>query len=54
MKEFRGSFTVMVTPMNQDQSIDEGGIKKNIDWYIEEGTAGICVLGSTGEFLFLI
>lgn len=53
MKEFRGSFTVMVTPMKQDQSIDEGGIKKNIDWYIEEGTAGICVLGSTGEFLSL-
>ncbi|MDQ7095122.1 4-hydroxy-tetrahydrodipicolinate synthase [Desulfosporosinus sp. PR] len=53
MKDFRGSFTVMITPMTKEQEIDENGIRENIDWQISEGIAGLCPLGSTGEFVSL-
>ncbi len=52
-KELHGVFTVMITPMNADQSIDFEGFKKNIDWQISQGIAGLCVVGSTGEFVCL-
>lgn len=53
MKEFRGTYTVMVTPMNANQEVDEQGFKENIDWQIANGIAGLCVLGSTGEMASL-
>ncbi len=53
MKEFRGSYVVNITPMTSKQEINFEGLKENIDWYIDEGIAGICTLGSTGEFLCL-
>ncbi len=53
MKEFKGSYVVNITPMTQDQQLDEKGLRDNIDWYISKGTAGICCVGSTGEFVSL-
>lgn len=53
MKEWAGSFVVCITPMSDDQEIDEQGLKENIEWYIEMGSAGICCCGSTGEFVSL-
>lgn len=53
MKEWAGSFVVCITPMKEDQELDEQGLKENIEWYIEMGTAGICCCGSTGEFASL-
>ena len=50
-KELRGVFTVMLTPFTDDFKFDEAGFKKNIDWQIKKGIAGLCVLGSTGEFI---
>jgi len=52
-KELRGVFTVMVTPMTGDYKIDEKGLRANIDWQIGKGIAGLCVTGSTGEFVSL-
>ena len=49
MKELRGTFSVLVTPMRTNGEVDEDGFKKNIDWQIEKGIAGLCILGSTGE-----
>ncbi len=46
----RGSFPVMVTPMNADYSVDFGGLRDNIDFYIDRGARGLIPLGSTGEF----
>jgi len=49
---FRGSYTVMITPFTEDGSaIDEAGLRRFVDWQIEEGTHGLIPLGSTGEFL---
>ena len=49
----RGAFPVMITPMNQDQSIDFGGLRNNIEFYLSNGVKGLIPLGSTGEFVSL-
>jgi 4-hydroxy-tetrahydrodipicolinate synthase len=50
--EFRGSYTVAVTPFVEDGSaIDVAGLKRFLDWQIAVGVPGIIMLGSTGEFL---
>ena len=52
MTEFRGSYTVMVTPFREDgQGIDEAATRRFVDWQIREGVPGLIPLGSTGEFL---
>jgi 4-hydroxy-tetrahydrodipicolinate synthase len=53
MKELRGTFSVAITPMKANGEVDEQGFRKNIDWQIEKGIAGLCVLGSTGEMASL-
>lgn len=51
-KEFRGSYTVSVTPFTEDGSaIDIGALKNFLDWQLQAGVPGIIALGSTGEFL---
>lgn len=50
MENLRGSFAVLITPMDANQELDITALKRNIDWYVEEGVPGICILGSTGEF----
>lgn len=52
MTEFRGSFTVMITPFTEDgEAIDDGALRRFVDWQIEQGAPGLIPLGSTGEFL---
>jgi 4-hydroxy-tetrahydrodipicolinate synthase len=50
--EFRGSYTVTITPFAQDGSaIDVDAWGRFLDWQLDVGVPGIIVLGSTGEFL---
>lgn len=50
--EFRGSYTVTVTPFTADGSaIDLDAHRRFIDWQLESGVPGLIILGSTGEFL---
>lgn len=46
MEAMKGSFAVLITPMTLNQEVDLEGLKKNIDWMIEEGIPGICVCGN--------
>jgi 4-hydroxy-tetrahydrodipicolinate synthase len=46
---FKGVFTAIVTPFNEDESVDEESLKKLIDFNIENGVAGIVPCGTTGE-----
>ena len=39
----------LVTPMQQDGSVDYPALRKLIDWHISEGTDCIGVVGTTGE-----
>lgn len=49
----RGSFVALVTPMNEDGSIDYEGFRTLIDWHAENGTEAVLVMGSTGEVSML-
>lgn len=44
-----GSMVAIVTPMQQDGSLDLVAFRGLIDFHIEQGTDGIVVVGTTGE-----
>ena len=44
-----GSIVALVTPMQEDGSVDYDGLRSLIDWHIAEGTDCIGVVGTTGE-----
>lgn len=44
-----GSIVALVTPMHEDGTVDYPGLRKLIDWHIQEGTDCIGVVGTTGE-----
>ncbi|MBO1002500.1 4-hydroxy-tetrahydrodipicolinate synthase [Pseudogracilibacillus auburnensis] len=51
MVKLEGVFPVLVTPMLNQEEIDWEGFKNNIEYFIDEGVAGIAINGSTGEFV---
>jgi 4-hydroxy-tetrahydrodipicolinate synthase len=53
MTTFRGTYTVMVTPFTADGALDRAGLRRFVDWQIDQGIHGLIPLGSTGEFLSL-
>ncbi|MBI3148349.1 MAG: 4-hydroxy-tetrahydrodipicolinate synthase [Betaproteobacteria bacterium] len=44
-----GSIVAIATPMHPDGSLDLAGFRRLIDYHVAEGTAGIVVVGTTGE-----
>ncbi|HUL05534.1 MAG TPA: dihydrodipicolinate synthase family protein [Candidatus Acidoferrum sp.] len=53
-KQFRGSYTVTITPFTADgKKIDIPAWKRFVDWQLKVGVPGIIILGTTGEFLTL-
>ena len=54
MAKFRGTYTVLITPLSADsKQVDVPALKRLVNWQIEEGIHGLIPLGSTGEFLSL-
>ena len=49
MEPIVGSIVALVTPMQEDGSVDYAALRRLIDWHIAEGTDCICVVGTTGE-----
>ena len=49
MEKLRGSFTALVTPMNDDGSIDYEGWRSLIRLQLDGGITGLVPLGTTGE-----
>lgn len=45
----KGSMVAIVTPMNDDGSLDLPAYRSLIDWHIASGTAAIVAVGTTGE-----
>lgn len=45
----RGTFTALITPFNDDLSIDFNALEKIIDFQLASGVEGLVVCGSTGE-----
>lgn len=44
-----GSIVAIVTPMHDDGSLDINGLRRLVDFHIEQGTDGIVIVGTTGE-----
>ena len=53
MTDIRGVYVVLVTPFLADQRVDHAGLKRNVEWLVEQGVHGLIPLGSTGEFASL-
>jgi 4-hydroxy-tetrahydrodipicolinate synthase len=45
----KGSIVAIVTPMQEDGSLDLAAFRALIDFHVEQGTEGIVVVGTTGE-----
>jgi 4-hydroxy-tetrahydrodipicolinate synthase len=45
----QGSIVAIVTPMHEDGSLDLPRYRALIDWHVEQGTAAIVAVGTTGE-----
>ncbi|MCJ7666367.1 MAG: 4-hydroxy-tetrahydrodipicolinate synthase [Actinobacteria bacterium] len=46
---FKGLYTAIVTPFNEDGSLDITGLEELIEFQIENNVAGIVPVGTTGE-----
>ncbi|ACI49903.1 dihydrodipicolinate synthase [Gluconacetobacter diazotrophicus PA1 5] len=46
---FKGSITALITPMNDDGSLDFSGFGRFVDWQVTEGSSGVVPVGTTGE-----
>ena len=53
MRNFRGTYTIMVTPFDEEGALDLATLERYVDWQIDSGIHGLIPLGSTGEFLSL-
>lgn len=49
MAIFEGAGVALVTPMNQDGSVNYGKLKEILEYQIENGTDAIIICGTTGE-----
>jgi len=46
---FHGSMVALVTPMNDDGSLDVPALRQLVDFHVENGTDAIVAVGTTGE-----
>lgn len=46
---FKGSIVALVTPMQEDGSLDEVSLQKLVEFHVEQGTDAIVAMGTTGE-----
>ena len=49
MKELKGAFTALITPMKDSGEVDYDGFKRLINFQLEQGIDGLVPLGTTGE-----
>ncbi len=47
--KLQGCFVAVVTPLDESRKLDEAGLRKNVDFLIENGVSGIVPCGTTGE-----
>lgn len=49
MVKFKGAYTVLITPFDASQALDEEGLRQNIHFQLKHGIDGLVALGTTGE-----
>jgi len=45
----QGSIVALVTPMNNDGTVDKESLKKLVEFHVEQGSDAIVAMGTTGE-----
>ncbi|WP_320128822.1 dihydrodipicolinate synthase family protein [uncultured Sphaerochaeta sp.] len=50
---FKGIIVPIVTPVSNDETIDEKKLRHQVDFVIDGGVSGILVFGSNGEFYMM-
>ena len=50
IESIRGVVPPIATPINEDESVDEKGMRRLVNFLIEGGAHGLFVMGGTGEF----
>ena len=45
----QGTFTALVTPFNEDGSVDYGAFRSLVQWQVESGVEGVVPVGTSGE-----
>ncbi|MFW5490075.1 MAG: dihydrodipicolinate synthase family protein [Desulfovibrio sp.] len=51
--ELKGIYPAMPTPFTESGDVDEGGLRKLVDFCIDGGLDGLFVLSSTGEAVYM-
>lgn len=51
--KIEGSFVALITPFNQDGSVDFEGFRTLLQWQEAQGTSAVLMMGSTGEVSML-
>ena len=49
-KRLQGIWPALATPLNADETLDEGGMRRLLRRVLDGGVHGVVVLGSAGEF----
>ena len=49
MSTFSGCTTALITPMKANQQVDYEGLRRLVDFQIQEGVKGLLAVGTTGE-----
>lgn len=52
-QKIEGSFVALITPFNEDASIDFDGFRTLLSFHEENGTSAVLIMGSTGEVSML-
>ena len=53
VRNLEGIIVPVATPMNADRSVDQAGLKAQVNHVLDGGVVGIFVMGTTGEFPML-
>src|SRR3954452_12361047 len=49
----QGIFVPMITPLNNDETLDEASLRRLVDFLVDAGVHGLWSMGTTGEFAAL-
>src|SRR5204862_8350916 len=52
-REIHGVIAMLVTPFTKDYQLNEGALRAEVDWCVQQGANGLVATPSIGEFLHL-
>jgi dihydrodipicolinate synthase/N-acetylneuraminate lyase len=52
-EKLTGVIVPLLTPLNADETLDEAGLRRLIEYVLAAGASGVLALGTTGEFALL-